>query len=114
MAGQKLPGNQLKSASTRSSQDRELERRAGIKFSGATGAVVASGSDAATTAPTYGLIDDVIKVVKGSSRPALFSTPRPSFTEAREHRGHVGYSTSTERAATSYATCTGCRWCHVR
>ena len=46
----------------------ELQRRAGIKFSGATGAVVSSGGAAATTAPTYGLVDGVIAVVE-SLRP---------------------------------------------
>ena len=39
----------------------ELKRRAGIQFSGATGAVVASGYGAVTTAPTYGLVQDVIE-----------------------------------------------------
>ena len=49
----------------------ELQRRAGIKFSGTTGAVVSSGGAAATTAPTYGLVDGVIAVVE-SLRPELF------------------------------------------
>ena len=70
MAGQKLPDNSSNPPPPEIPKT-ELERRAGIKFSGATGAVVASGSEAATTAPTYGLIDDVIETVKGLP-PALF------------------------------------------
>ena len=49
----------------------ELKSRARIQFSGATGAAVASGSIAATTAPTYGLCEDVIEVV-GELPPELF------------------------------------------
>ena len=50
----------------------ELERRASIKFSGATGAVVASGGGEATTAPTYGIVKNVIYVVD-CLPPALFA-----------------------------------------
>ena len=50
----------------------ELQRRAGIKFSGATGAVVSSGGTVVTTAPTYGLVDSVIQVVEGLP-PELFN-----------------------------------------
>ena len=42
----------------------ELTRRAQIKFSGMTGAVVASGDDAATTAPSYGLLKDGWAVIE--------------------------------------------------
>ena len=63
----------------------ELERRAGILFSGATGAVVCSGGDSATTAATYGLVKDVIKVVEdlAKSRPELFD-------RSAEHRPACG------------------------
>lgn len=57
----------------------ELQRRAGIKFSGITGAVVTSGSGPATTAPTYELARDVRKVILGL--PAVLfdrsAKPRP-------------------------------------
>ena len=42
-----------------------LKLRAQMKFSGSTGAVVASGCGLATSAPTYGLVDDVVNVVDG-------------------------------------------------
>ena len=42
----------------------ELKRRADIKFSGQTSAVVSSGRGLATTAPTYGLAKDVTKLVR--------------------------------------------------
>ena len=42
----------------------ELKRRADIKFSGQTGAVVSSGRGLATTAPTYGLAKDVTLLVR--------------------------------------------------
>ena len=57
----------------------ELKRRAGIKFSGATGAAVASGDGGITTAPTYGgLVQDVITVVK--------ELPTELFDAIAEHR----------------------------
>ena len=59
----------------------ELERRAGILFSGATGAVVCSGGDSATTAATYGLVNDVIKVVED-----LAKSPPELFDRSAEHR----------------------------
>ena len=49
----------------------ELKRRAGIMFSGATGAAVASCGGGITEAPTYGLIQDVVTVVK-ELPPVLF------------------------------------------
>ena len=56
----------------------ELQRRANIKFSGITGAVVASGSEGVTSAPTYQLVDDAIKVVDG--------LPSELFDRNAEHR----------------------------
>ena len=56
----------------------ELTRRAEIKFSGRTGAVVASGSVAATTAPTYGLVHDVATVIE--------ALPPELFDRHAEHR----------------------------
>ena len=57
----------------------ELQRRAGIMFSGDTGAVVASGSGPATTAATFELARDVRKVILGL--PAVLfersAKPRP-------------------------------------
>ena len=57
----------------------ELQRRAGIKFSGIAGAVVASGSGPATTAATFELARDVRKVILGL--PAVLfdrsAKPRP-------------------------------------
>ena len=52
----------------------ELDRRAGIMLSGETGAAVASGGDAVTTAPTYGLCKDVTALMDEleRTRPALF------------------------------------------
>ena len=50
----------------------ELKRRAAIMFSGATGAVVASGGAAVATAPTYGLLQDVIGLVDKDLPPSLF------------------------------------------
>ena len=52
----------------------ELRRRADIKFSGETGAVVTSGASAVTTAPTYGLCKDVIVLIDDLEKapPALF------------------------------------------
>ena len=41
-----------------------LQRRAGIMFSGNTGAVVSSEEGLATSAPSYGLMKDVVKVVE--------------------------------------------------
>lgn len=49
----------------------ELQRRAGIQFSGDSGAVVASGGEGVTSAPTYQLVKDVIEVV-ADLPPALF------------------------------------------
>jgi len=46
----------------------ELMRRDNFMFSGATGAVVASGGTLATSAPTYGLIKDVIELVDDACR----------------------------------------------
>jgi hypothetical protein len=43
----------------------ELEKRAGIKFSGKNGCVQPSGEDSAVVHPTYRLIRDVIKVIGG-------------------------------------------------
>ena len=40
-----------------------LQERANKMFSGETGGVVASGEGLATSAPTYGLMQDVISVV---------------------------------------------------
>ena len=48
-----------------------LQERAGIMFSGVTGAVVASGKGPATTAATYGLAKDVVSVIDGLP-PELF------------------------------------------
>ena len=56
----------------------ELRRRAGIMFSGATGAVVASGGTAATSAPTFWLIEGVIEVVD--------ALPPKLFDRWAEHR----------------------------
>ena len=57
----------------------ELERRAQIKFSGITGAVVTSGGGPATTAPTHELARDVRKVIL--ALPAVLfersAKPRP-------------------------------------
>jgi hypothetical protein len=52
----------------------ELSRRAQMMFSGTTGAVVASGSVAATTAPSYQLVSDVSDVIEAleKDRPQLF------------------------------------------
>jgi hypothetical protein len=41
----------------------ELQERADTMFSGSSGAVVTSGKGAATSAPSYQLVKDVIKVV---------------------------------------------------
>ena len=51
-----------------------LRSRAGVMYSGETGAVVRSGELGATSAPTYELVDDVIKVIKEleAQVPALF------------------------------------------
>ena len=49
----------------------ELKVRAGLKFSGATGAVVGSGRGEDTTAPTYGLAKSVFKVIEDLP-PVLF------------------------------------------
>ena len=70
MAGREEPGEGPEQLPTQVPLA-ELQRRAGIKFSGATGAVVASGGTAATTAPTYGLVEGVIEVVDALP-PALF------------------------------------------
>ena len=43
----------------------ELEKRAGIKFSGMNGCVQPSGEGSAAVLPTYGLIRDVINVISG-------------------------------------------------
>ena len=58
----------------------ELTCRAQIKFSGKTGAVVASGRGAATsgTAPTYGLVSDVATVID--------VLPSALFDRHAEHR----------------------------
>ena len=56
----------------------ELKRRADIMFSGVSGAVVASGDGGITTAPTYGLVQDVISVVK--------ELPPELFDPNAEHR----------------------------
>ena len=56
----------------------ELKRRADIKFSGETGAVVASGAGEATSALTYGLINDVIDVIH--------TLPDALFDRHAEHR----------------------------
>ena len=56
----------------------ELMRRANFMFSGATGAVVASGGTLATSAPTYGLIKDVIELVD--------DLPDALFDRRAEHR----------------------------
>ena len=53
----------------------ELQRRAGIQFSGDSGAVVASGGEGVTSAPTYQLVKDVIEVV-ADLPPALFDGVR--------------------------------------
>jgi len=42
-----------------------LQQRSTIMFSGETGAVVASGEDAATSAPSYGLAKDIVAVIEG-------------------------------------------------
>jgi hypothetical protein len=56
----------------------ELKRRADFMYSGATGAAVASGAEGVTTAPTYGLVQDVISVVK--------ALPSALFDPQAEHR----------------------------
>lgn len=43
----------------------ELKRRAGIMFSGNTGAVVASGEFAVASAPSYRLVKDVVLLIEG-------------------------------------------------
>ena len=75
----------------------ELKRRADFMYSGATGAAVASGAEGVTTAPTYGLVQDVISVVKALPS-ALFETTRRRSTVP------AGCSTSTMRWACSSAT----------
>ena len=55
-----------------------LQRRACIMFSGATGAVVGSGEGLATSAPSYGLMKDVVKVVE--------ALPEALFDRHAEHR----------------------------
>ena len=52
----------------------ELLRRAGIKFSGETGAVVTSGGGLATTAPTWELARDVTKIIREDLPAVLFDT----------------------------------------
>ena len=52
-----------------------LQRRAGIMFSGNTGAVVSSEEGLATSAPSYGLMKDVVKVVEALPA-ALFDRSR--------------------------------------
>ena len=56
----------------------ELMRRANFMFSGVTGAVVASGGTLATSAPTHGLIKDVIELVD--------DLPDALFDRRAEHR----------------------------
>ena len=53
----------------------ELQLRIGIMFSGTTGAVVASGKDAVTSAPTYGLTKKVVTSIEAleKARPELFN-----------------------------------------
>ena len=58
----------------------ELLRRAGIKFSGETSAVVTSGGGLATTAPTWELARDVTKIIREDLPAVLFdrsAKPRP-------------------------------------
>jgi len=52
----------------------ELKRLSGIMFSGQTGAVVTSGEAAATSAPTFGLVMDMITTINEleEARPELF------------------------------------------
>jgi hypothetical protein len=70
MAGQECLGECLENPPAMISK-LELIRRAGIKFSGTTGAVVLSGGGELTSAPTYGLLQDVIEVVDDLA-PELF------------------------------------------
>ena len=49
----------------------ELQRRAGIMFSGATGVVVASGDQGVTSVPSYQLVKDVFAVLEALP-PTLF------------------------------------------
>jgi hypothetical protein len=55
-----------------------LKRRADVMFSGATGAAVPSGETTATTAPTFGLVKDVIVVID--------ALPDALFDRHAEHR----------------------------
>ena len=55
-----------------------LQRRAGIMFSGNTGAVVSSEEGLATSAPSYGLVKDVLAVVD--------ALPAELFDRHAEHR----------------------------
>lgn len=55
-----------------------LRQRAAIMFSGATGAVVASGEGEATSASSFGLVRDVVSVVE--------SLPAALFDRYAEHR----------------------------
>ena len=55
-----------------------LRQRAAIMFSGATGAVVASGEGEATSSPSFGLVRDVVSVVE--------SLPAALFDRYAEHR----------------------------
>ena len=55
-----------------------LQRRAAIMFSGDTGAVVASGEGLGTSAPSYGLVKDVVNVVE--------ALPEALFDRHAEHR----------------------------
>ena len=59
----------------------ELQRRAGIMFSGNTGAVVVSGGGLATTAPTYELARDARNVIRGL--PAALYDRTASMGRAR-------------------------------
>ena len=79
-----------------------LQRRASKMFSGDTGAVVASEEGTATSAPSYGLVKDVIMVVD--------ALPDALFNRYAEHYDdHVASCASTARRACSLATCSGCR-----
>lgn len=81
----------------------ELMRRDNFMFSGATGAVVASGGTLATSAPTYGLIKDVIELVDDACRT------RSLIGVHSESTGRAACSAGTAPSACSSATSLGCR-----
>ena len=69
----------------------ELQRRANIKFSGISGAVVASGSEAATSAPTFTSSRTMrSRSSRGCLRRCLIATPSI---------GHVGCCAGAARSA---------------